>query len=151
MTSSKGEKLAQIGVMIVAISAVAISVWQGQLMKRHNELTVRPYFNFTRNFNTTEDIFEIQLANQGYGPAIFIEYIIEIDGQIFQNWNSALKHLNAEESIRQTSFFHTNDVFAANQKQPILRLQGFKTMGNVRIFIRYQSIYEEEFTIETTF
>ena len=157
MTTSKGEKLGQIGVMIVAISAVAISIWQGQLMKRHNELTVRPYFNFTHNTNTIENdkgiqnIFEIQLANQGYGPAIFTDYYVEIEGQRFDDWTSALAHVNATQTMRQSSFFTENDVFAANQKQSILRLEGFERKGNIKIFIAYKSIYEEEFTIETSF
>lgn len=150
MKSSTNEKLVQFGVLIVAISAVVISVWQGQLTKRHNELTVRPYFNFKRSNNAENQTFEIQLANQGYGPAIIEEYYLFYKGKRYEDWMPVLTDKKIGGTMRY-SIYQKGDVIAAGEKLVILKVNNFDITNDVELKIRYKSIYEEEFEISTQF
>ncbi len=154
MNRINSDKLANYAVVFIALTAVFISIWQGRLMQKHNELTVRPYFNFTKNWETTNDTksFSLELANQGYGPAIFQDYYIEANGQKFDNWEAALRTYGLDTLITRSSIYTKGDVYASNQKQIVLRLVNYtpEMSKDIELRIVYQSIYEEEFEISTT-
>ena len=85
---TKTEKLSHYAVVVIALTAVAISIWQGQLSKkqleisiRHNKLTVKPYLDIERFTDSDKGILEIRLSNQGYGPAIVKSWELWNDGK----------------------------------------------------------------------
>jgi len=56
-------------IALVAIAALAISIWQGWLMRQHNILSVRPVLDFVRK----ADPAALVLQNGGLGPALLYE------------------------------------------------------------------------------
>ena len=154
MSKINSEKLSHYAVVVIALTAVFISLWQGRLMQKHNELTVRPYFNFSKNWQDIDgrNYFTLELANQGYGPAIILEYTITVNGKKFNSWPEAFREVGMDNLVTQSSTYDPGDVWAANQKQYILSLNDFtpEMSKNMVLRIRFKSIYDEEFKAEMT-
>jgi hypothetical protein len=58
--------------IIIAIFALALTVWQGMSVRTHNIISVKPYLRFS--CIRGNDSWELKLDNSGLGPA-FIHYI----------------------------------------------------------------------------
>lgn len=153
MSRTKSERITNISVIIIALAAVFISIWQGYVTQKHNRLTVRPYFDLTpatRSTNSGQE-FYLQLTNQGYGLGIIKAFEISVDGQQVPNWNAALNKLGIEGQMRQASNFKPKDVFAAGKEQDLVTIGDYVGEGRINLRIVYQSIYEERFEEEITF
>lgn len=162
---SRTEKISHFAVVVIATSAVAVSVWQGRMSKQaldltqeqleltrqHNRLTVKPYFNFTSTTDSDKGLSQLILSNQGYGPAIIKAFELSVDGNPQPHWNAALAALGIERQMRQASNFDPEDVFAAGRSQSLITIKDYKPEDRITLRIVYQSIYEEEFEIKVTF
>lgn len=150
MALSKTEKLSHYGVLIIALTAVVVSVWQGRLSQRqleiaveHNKLTVRPYLEFVKNIDGGNDLMEINLANQGYGPAVVESIIIGYENQQYNVWNPVLDAANENNNIRQIYNYSEGSVVAPGTDRTILRLKSENETKGISVLIRYRSIYHE--------
>lgn len=153
---SRGEKITQLSVVVIAISAVAVSLWQGHMTQKHNKLSVRPYFDITvMRYGKLDSLhdFSVQLSNEGYGTAIIKEFVITAHGKEHINWGPALKEMGTLDRLDGTHNLTNGDVFASGKTLTLLELGGvsLEETRNWKIRITYQSIYQEEFTIEEEF
>jgi hypothetical protein len=93
--------LAAIGTIFIAISSLWVSLRSlafAAKQREHNELSIRPYLEFTRTRPTKgeKESHGIYLRNFGTGPAKLIEYKFKIDGTEYSNSEEfivALKNL----------------------------------------------------------
>ena len=106
MSLTKSEKISQYSIMVIALAAVFVSVWQGMISQRqleiqreYNRLTVKPYLNFATGWITSGDEWEIVLTNEGIGPAIVKQTEFIYEGQKFNDWDAVLEAANIK-SIR---------------------------------------------------
>ncbi|GAB5523173.1 MAG: hypothetical protein Roseis2KO_10450 [Roseivirga sp.] len=150
MALSKTEKLSHYGVLIIALTAVAVSVWQGRLSQRqleialeHNKLTVRPYLEFVKNIDGVNDLMEIHVGNQGYGPAVVESIEISYKGKQYDAWNPVLAAANENSNIRQIYNYSQGSVVAPGTDRTILRLKSENETKGISVLIRYRSIYQE--------
>lgn len=150
MALSKTEKLSHYGVLIIALTAVVVSVWQGQLSQRqleialeHNKLTVRPYLEFVKNIDGSNNLMEITLANQGYGPAVVENIIIRYKNNEYDAWNPVLDAAQENNNIRQIYNYSEGSVVAPGTDRTILRLKSENETKGISVLIRYRSIYQE--------
>jgi hypothetical protein len=150
MALTKTEKLSHYGVLIIALTAVAVSVWQGRLSQKqleialqHNKLTVRPYLELIKNIDGSNDMLEINIANQGYGPAIVQEFTLSYGDVVSDGWNPVLDAANENANIRQLYNYSQGSVIAPGTERTMLRLKTPNVQKGMRVFIKYRSIYEE--------
>ncbi|MBL0626496.1 hypothetical protein [Aeromonas jandaei] len=73
---------------IIALSALGISIWQGILTRRHNQISVRPHIDCHANMTKGERI-DVVLYNHGVGPALFKKIIFSHGNSefIINNYN----------------------------------------------------------------
>ena len=64
------ERTLSISAIVIALCALAVSIWQGHLARVHNEMSVQPRLNIAASLNSTNGVAEINLTNAGLGPAI---------------------------------------------------------------------------------
>ncbi|MDN5199785.1 hypothetical protein QQ008_00385 [Fulvivirgaceae bacterium BMA10] len=150
MALSKTERLSHYGILIIAISALVVSVWQVRILQQHNKLTVKPYLDFTIVYSS-EKIMKVTLSNQGFGPAIFEKLTYKYQGKEYSSWEEVLKEANQWENVKGWFNYGPNTIMAPGSELTLLRLakEDFKQIG-IQLDIVYQSIYEENFirTIE---
>lgn len=158
MAMTKSEKLSQLVLVIIAICAVLVSVWQGRISQKqleisqeHNRLTVKPYIDITRFTNSDERTLEIKVSNQGYGPAIVKSFELVYDGNSYSNWNSVLDAAGEGDNIRFLNNYGEGSLIASGKEEVIMRLKTEFNDKNITVKIEYKSIYNEEDSIEFTF
>ncbi len=158
MSTSKGEKLTQVAVVIIAISAVVVSVWQGrisqqqlELTQQHNRLTVKPYLDITRFTNSSTNTYEVIMTNQGYGPAIIKKFELMHNGTAYKNWNAVLRAAGENNNIRYLNNFDSGSVLSSGKEETLIRLQTKSSKKGITIKIIYESIYQDEQELEFTF
>lgn len=71
--------------VVVAVVAVAASIHQGKLMRRHFEMSIRPHLEFNSYFSSTGAYWGIGVSNDGLGPAVVHSVQLCLDGQKLPN------------------------------------------------------------------
>lgn len=150
---TKTEKLSHYSVVLIAVLAVVISIWQVRISQEHNRLSVRPYMDFFYGW-ATQDIWQLTLSNEGVGPAIIKEVKFFFKGKEYERWGDVLKAAHLYER-RTNSYTFTGDTPFAVQKQVhFLELNTkdlqLNTVG-IKVLIHYESIYKEKFQLEINF
>lgn len=150
MALSKTERLSHYGVLIIALTAVVVSIWQGRLSERqldiareHNKRTVRPYLEFIKSIDGANNMMEIHVGNQGYGPAIVENIEISYKGQQYDAWNPVLAAAGENNNIRQIYNYSEGSVVAPGTDRVILRLKSENETKDISVVIKYRSMYEE--------
>lgn len=150
MALSKTERLSHYGILIIALTAVVVSVWQGILSQRqleialeHNKLTVRPYLEFIKNIDGANNMMEIHVGNQGYGPAVVESLVISYKNKQYDAWNPVLDAANESKNIRQIFNYSEGSVVAPGTDRTMLILKSENETKGIRVLIKYRSIYQE--------
>lgn len=150
MSMSKTEKLSHYAVVFIAVMAVVVSVWQVRISQAHNRLSVRPYMDFFYGWNN-DGYLELQLSNQGVGPAIIQKVEYFYDNQKFKSWDEVLRKANLIDRRKNSYTYTGNSPFASGKEVSFLVLDIKETETNLitplRIVIHYTSIYEENFEL----
>lgn len=154
MTSS--EKIQSAIAIFVAFLALFISVWQGCEQRNHNRLSVKPLLTFDEV--TIDKQREIKLSNSGLGPAIIEDFIIRDSSGDYSSSNKNLSFMplmNARgliDSVSWNYYFYTGDVIRAGEDFTILRWKIKNSENlNIKIEVKYKSIYNESFEVVTEF
>lgn len=72
---------------IIALCALAISIWQGYITRNHQKLTVKPHIDFDYKFFPGKPI-ELRIMNNGLGPAVITSFNVLFDGKKISNSHS---------------------------------------------------------------
>ena len=74
-----------ISAMIIAIASIAISIWEGIIMRNHYHLSIQPQLNYSfeasYNHNDTHMAY-YEIKNNGLGPAVITDIKYFIDKKI---------------------------------------------------------------------
>jgi hypothetical protein len=151
-------KWTAIGTMTMAICALGTSLWQGYTLQQHNKLSVRPYLEFEANFQRYDQgkiSFEIQLNNNGLGPADVTDAVFFVDGKLLnsshQVWTSVGVNVNLDclGAGNIARFYKVDDKqMVISTLTPECRLSQTeydKLINSLRIELTYQSLYGEIF------
>lgn len=158
MAMTKIEKLSHYAVVLIAVMAVGISVWQGRISQRqleltirHNQLSVKPFLDATRFTSSDDHMMEVLLSNQGYGPAIVKKFELIYEGKSYPHWNAVFDASGENENIRYLRNYAEGSVIAPGREDALFRLKtSFENKG-ITLKVTYQSIYEEVFELDFTF
>ncbi len=76
--------------IIVSLSAIGLSVYQGAATRRHARLSVQPRVEWRIHEDAGAGTLELSLVNVGFGPAVLSDVAVIVDGQ-----KIAMKDLDA--------------------------------------------------------
>jgi hypothetical protein len=82
-------KLDSYALMIIALSALAVSIWQVHQQRLHDRISVRPYLEWTQ-YMDHEGYIVVELKNKGFGPAFFEKGLLHVGDQSFKSWKEGL-------------------------------------------------------------
>ncbi|MEN0051168.1 MAG: hypothetical protein AAF806_29155 [Bacteroidota bacterium] len=152
---AKSEKIQSTAAMFVAVIALLISVWQGCEERRYNRFSVRPLLNF--DLHSSSGTRTIKLANEGLGPAIFKQFVIEIDGKKYNAengnpWEAVLEKRGLRNKFSQMYYYADGTIMQANNSANLLiwKVDSIRRL-NIVIDVTYESIYEERFHLKEEF
>ena len=145
--------------LIIALMAVLISIYQGDITKENNILSVRPAVSVKYSNEGARGIF---LKNSGLGPAVIENIEAIYYGDTFKLNNgkeisSLLKGLNVSQAvINPTRGYY----LAEKEIVPIVAVNSERLyyidhdslvdfMRNSLFYVTYQSIYDEKFSYES--
>lgn len=154
MAMTKTERLSHYAIMVVAVSALVVSVWQVKISQEHNKLSVRPYLDFFSGWQS-DDTWVLILSNEGIGPAIVksIEYTFE--GKVYTHWDAILEASGLREYRLGSLNIGLNSPVATEKTMTLLSLRRtetqFRADTGVKMLIKYESIYQEPFELEINF
>ena len=148
MSKSRIEKLANYSVVVIALSALIVSIWQVKLFQNHNKLTVKPYLD--SHVILEDSVMLVSFSNKGLGPAIVEKMSYEINGKEYATIYDLLHSSGEQENILRTYNYPKNSVLSSGEKKLILELKNPKYRG-IKVKVEYQSIYHESEEMEFEF
>lgn len=157
------ETVVSISSAVIALCALAVSIWQGILTRQHQRKSVTPLLSLSHNALNYESI-EICIQNNGLGPAIFTNYAISINGEktIINSEHDLYNFINSLElgKVEAEIFVPSKGSYIAvgNERTliSIKPLEGAVSYEELRelLFncepeIEYESIFGEKFSTKT--
>jgi hypothetical protein len=151
---TKTERISHYAIMIVAVSALVVSVWQVQISQQHNRLSVRPYMDFFSGWKSA-DQWQLTLSNEGVGPAIIQEIDYHYQGKTYANWDECLEAAGLRKFRTNSATFGKNSPFAVDKTVIFLELkrneEALRQSLGINVLIKYESVYEEPFELSISF
>ena len=143
----------------IALSALAVAIWQGILMRRHNRLSLRPHLTFRQMMSEANPQFSLELLNNGIGPAIIKDFQVLLDGERedhfeAQGWMALLDLIGLKGRAIGASC-GPDEFLAAGQSLQLIKYESQpapigtrelrKALRRIEIHIGYQSIYGDRY------
>jgi len=142
-------------VVVIAISAVVVSVWQVKLAQTHNRLSVRPYMDFFSGYVDNDNHWQITLSNEGVGPAILQSTEFTYQGKTYYTWDEVMTAANLNDYRRGGVTFSKDSPFAVGKTVIFIRLlraeEHLRGDLGIDVKIKYESIYGESFELPMSF
>ena len=157
--------------MIVAVLALALTIYQAYLTRRHNRLTVRPLLDRAMNKARTPDglTFSFMVRNSGIGPAVIRDAKAFLDRSVVSDLSeeSVAKLLTEcfgtppNYQVRSTSLPGVNTALLPEQQICLAEIhfpasvwknderEIQKRFDRIDYLIRYESLYKERFVLAT--
>ncbi len=153
MAMTKTEKLTQVMVVIIAVCAVVVSVWQVRISQQHNKKSVMPYLNYFSGW-PTDSTWRFSLMNEGIGPAIIKSVELTFNGKTFSHWDAVLDEAGIRDQRVNSYNLGVDLPFKVDKEIIFVELKGDprnpKPFG-ISVVINYTSIYDEPFELSTHF
>jgi len=157
--------IAGISTTIIALCALALSIWQGMQTRRHNRLSFRPHLTTWTNRDAERGFYAIELINNGIGPALIEEFLVKVDGKvisgqgpepiekglkiIFPNLEYKLRHGYVAKGYSMPAKEKVIIVEIQFPKRPLPSLEFMERASNrVSFDILYKSFYGKQFHLQ---
>ncbi|MCE5319170.1 MAG: hypothetical protein LLG04_17635 [Parachlamydia sp.] len=159
------DRITTIATVIIAITALGVSIWQGIETRKHNRLSVRPHLVFLTDFSPQDSELGIYIKNNGVGPAYIKDVEISVNGKVIPNsscnWKSILNSLNIPDLAPWMEWLCFNEGASIKNDEVIglltvkrenITKEKFeslkKAISQIDIQIRYVSSYEDCFSLK---
>ena len=154
--------ITSISAIIVAIAAIAVSIWQGVDNRKHNRLSVKPKLQIIFKSDLLEGP-QITVSNNGLGPATVDKLEVSLNGKTFPGSAiNAVLELKREMGLDGFSFSFDpieGSTIRAGEKLVIMKFpdaSAFKEVydslaayiNQIDFHLTYQSMYGENFTTD---
>jgi hypothetical protein len=160
------EAIAGLSSAVVAFCALGLTIWQAHIARRHNILSVTPHLTTWSHWDKANNKYEVQLLNNGIGPAFIQSFQIQVDkqpivGERYEPIEKALKILFPQSKYTSSQAFVARGyAMAANENRSLVRLQFLgdeappteeveHNFKRVRLIIEYSSMYEQPFVLDS--
>lgn len=135
------EKLSHYAVVVLAVSALVVSVWQANITIQHNKLTVKPYLDY--RLIQQDSLLTVNFSNEGFGPAILEKVDFYYDGKHYENIWGVLEEMGEVDNWRGSFNYGANTVVSPGTNKLLISLDGGSHDRGIKTVILYKSIYEE--------
>lgn len=143
MSTTKLEKISHYAVILIAMSALVVSVMQTRIQHNHNKLTVKPYLHNSLEQDIDNNLVSVYIVNDGFGPAIVENMKFTFNGKTYNSLEDYLNESGEIKNRRGSYNYSKNSVFKSDKKNLLVSLKGIK-FRNVRVDIIFKSIYKEK-------
>ena len=91
----KAEMLVAASAVFIGVCALVVSLYEAQLMREEQRLSVLPILELARSHFTSQDAPEkwrlsLHAENVGIGPAVIEDFHVWVDGEPHTTWRSAI-------------------------------------------------------------
>jgi len=152
--------------VVIAVCALATSIWQASLARKHSIISHRPHLTSWTHNSTSKGLYEVELLNNGLGPALIKNFVVRVDGKVMtgemtEPLSKALELLFPEHpNIANFSFMGKNYAMPAKDCCSVVSIQFTEDnlpspqyvenqLNRADIEIEYESFYEEKFFFST--
>ncbi len=143
------QKLNSISVVIIALSAVVVAIWQTELTRQHNRRTVKPYLDIDIIF---DDQTSLTIKNKGEGAALITYFGLELNGSAYSDWSSLFEAVDPELRTGLSRTFEEGDVIGAHEELILCSLPpNSPKKVDITLKIGYESIYGDFEEFNTSF
>ncbi len=154
MAMTKTEKLTQVMVVIIAVCAVVVSVWQVRISQQHNKLSVMPYLNFFSGW-VSDSTWRLSLMNEGIGPAIVQSTELTYKGKTYNHWDAVLDAAEIRNLRVTSTNIGENSPFRMDKEIVFVEMINAPSdpqRFGINVLIKYTSIYGgETLELKTSF
>lgn len=151
---------------VIALCALGLTVWQAVVARRHNKLSVTPYLTTWSHSDGGNNRYQIDLLNNGIGPALIKSFLIQIDdrsisGEGTEPIEQALKILFPQYSYQPSLAYVANGYMMSEKESRSLAIIQFNgsplpspdevkhAIKKARLIIDYESIYGDKHRMDT--
>ena len=134
-------KLSNFGVLIIALSALFVSVWQVKISHKHNKLSVKPFLDY--HIEQIDSTLTVSISNQGFGPAIISKVSFNYKGITYNSLEELLVGSGEIRNRIGSYQYGENSVIASGEYKLLVKLINREIRG-VNVKVIYKTIYEEQ-------
>lgn len=162
------EAIAGLSSAVIALCALGLTVWQAHIARRHNMLSVAPHLTVWRHSDRTNNVFSVDLLNNGIGPALIRSFQVQVDGHViggegYEPIEKALKVIFPQYQYSSyQSFVSSGYAMSPKEVRSLVTIQfsGDRlpqpeeiehATKRIRILIEYSSMYGEPFVFDTAY
>ncbi len=149
MGLSRIEKLSHYSVVVIAVSALFVSIWQSNITIKHNKLTVKPFMDY--HITQIDSTITVRFSNEGFGPAILEEVTFFYEDKPYQTIWQVLEEMDEVNNWAGSFNYNPGTVVAPGAEKLLVSLKGGQHIRGVKASFRYKSIYEESFDLDIIF
>ena len=155
------EKIMSISAIIIAVASIVVTIWEGQEIRHHNRLSVRPKFEIFFSPNSEKNSMSWIIANNGIGPGFYKYSKIFVDNVEHKlNYASTIGEISKvlqgdDVYISDISSFNPGLTIKSGDTKRILSLdlkdngkptkEFWKIHDRLKFEIGYESMYNELF------
>ncbi|UAB68712.1 hypothetical protein INR79_09115 [Vibrio sp. SCSIO 43132] len=156
------DRILSISSVVIALTAVCVSIWQGVVAREHNRLSVKPFITSSPRVPGIGGENGVFISNAGVGPAFIKKVYIKANGNEFDmtvnNWPAIYAHLDLKSSCYVERWFKEGVSLKAGYEIKIIGpttspldascpIEFLKLISSpeLTISLEYESIYGEEF------
>lgn len=161
------ERLISLAALAVAFGALCVSLWQINMARQHNVLSVRPYLMVTPHLAGAGGKNGLYLTNEGMGLGTLTSMSISVSGRTYtglgkNQWPQILRDMGLEPLCFSIAWPTKTAALRPDIEIEILgasrgydpdckaALATFLTRKDILIELRYTSLYDEEYVFSGT-
>lgn len=142
------EKVSNYAVILIALIALFVSIWQIKVSQNHNKLSVKPYLDY--HLIQMDSTLTVSISNHGFGPAVIKKISFERGGITYSSLENFLQESGEVKNRLGSYQYGKNSILPAEQTKLLVKLKGTR-LRNVQVFIEYETIYEEKKSFNFSF
>jgi hypothetical protein len=110
---------------IIAVSSLAVSVYEARATRRHNRISVRPFLELRVGLPQGRRA-GLQLVSAGLGPAVITSAVLSLDGESLGEFGeTSVNLLRSKLSVRPSAVTFRRTTLAADYDQFLLSIEPF--------------------------
>lgn len=142
--------------IVIALASLAVSIMEARLARRHDRQSVRPILRIIRVKQHDDLRVGLRLRNVGLGPAVIVDTIVTLDGNVIGKWDrdSFDLMIGSNKPTPKFSTLYDDAVIPVDEDQFLIFIDDFKQSVHawfwqliahrLSIEVKYESIYGGE-------
>lgn len=139
------DRINSIALLIIAVSALVVSVWQGVENRNFNKMSMKPYLKY--DFANQDSVLTISIRNVGMGMAIINNLDVQVDGKSYDTWDDVLSAISEDMTMVSQLWVSDGEILTPHESMNLVSAKTVDFGGKqLSIKIDFESMYGEEMT-----